>query len=77
MREREDMKEDVMCYHVVVYNIMIIGEATNLLTKEFLGEHPEVLLCEIVDMHKVLVLGYFTSSILFVWETIYRFAATP
>ena len=24
----EDMKADVMCFHAVVYNIMIIGEAT-------------------------------------------------
>ena len=23
-----------MCYHAVVYNIMIIGEAANMLTKE-------------------------------------------
>ena len=23
----EEMKSDVMCYHAVVYNIMIIGEA--------------------------------------------------
>jgi hypothetical protein len=28
----EDMKADIMCYHAVVYNIMIIGEAANLLT---------------------------------------------
>lgn len=31
----EDMKDDVMCFHAVVYNIMIIGEAANMLTKEF------------------------------------------
>lgn len=39
----EEMKNDVMCYHAVVYNIMIIGEATNLLTKEFRDEHLEFL----------------------------------
>ena len=65
----EDMKEDVMCYHAVVYNIMIIGEATNLLTKEFRNEHPEVPWREIVDMRNVLVHGYFTTSALFIWET--------
>jgi len=31
----EDMKADIMCFHAVVYNIMIIGEAANLLTKAF------------------------------------------
>ena len=65
----EEMKDDVMCYHAVVYNIMIIGEAANLLTKEFRDEHPEVPWREIVDMRNVLVHGYFTTSALFIWET--------
>ena len=65
----EEMKADVMCYHAVVYNVMIIGEAANLLTKEFREEHPEVPWREIVDMRNVLVHGYFTTSALFIWET--------
>jgi uncharacterized protein with HEPN domain len=65
----EEMENDVMCYHAVVYNIMIIGEAANLLTKEFREEHPEVPWREIVDMRNVLVHGYFTTSALFIWET--------
>lgn len=36
----EDMKANIMCYHAVVYNIMIIGEAANLLTKEFRDKYP-------------------------------------
>ena len=69
---RQDIRRyenDVMCYHAVVYNIMIIGEAANLLTKEFREEHPEVPWREIVDMRNVLVHGYFTTSALFIWET--------
>lgn len=65
----EDMQSDVMCYHAVVYNIMVIGEAANLLTKEFREEHPEVPWRDIVDMRNVLVHGYFTTSALFIWET--------
>ena len=38
----EDMKSNIMCYHAVVHNIMIIGEAANLLTKEFRDNHTEV-----------------------------------
>ena len=38
----EEMRDDVMCFHAVVYNIMIIGEAANMLTKEFREEHSEV-----------------------------------
>lgn len=32
----EEMNSDLMCFHAVVYNIMIIGEAANMLTK-FMG----------------------------------------
>ncbi len=65
----EEMKSDMMCFHAVVYNIMIIGEAANLLTKEFRKEHPEVPWRDIVDMRNVLVHGYFTTSAIFIWET--------
>ena len=65
----EEMKLDVMCYHAVVYNIMIIGEAANLLTKEFRENHPEVPWRDIIDMRNVLVHGYFTTSPVFIWET--------
>ena len=65
----EDMKADVMCFHAVVYNIMIIGEAANLLTKEFREAHSEVPWRDIIDMRNVLVHGYFTTSALFIWET--------
>ncbi len=63
------MKANIMCLHAVVYNIMIIGEAANLLTKDFRNEHPEVPWRSIIDMRNVLVHGYFTTSPLFIWET--------
>ena len=71
LREKsfEEMNADMMCYHAVVYNIMIIGEAANLLTKEFRSEHPQTPWRDIVDMRNVLVHGYFTTSPLFIWET--------
>ena len=65
----EEMKSDVMCFHAVVYNIMIVGEAANMLTKEFREEHPEVPWRNIIDMRNVLVHGYYTASPLFIWET--------
>lgn len=65
----EDMKKDVMCYHAVVYNIMVIGEAANLLTKEFRDNHPDTPWRQIIDMRNVLVHGYYTTSPLFIWET--------
>lgn len=65
----EEMAADRMCFHAVVYNIMIIGEAANLLTKEFRDSHDEVPWRNIVDMRNVLVHGYYTASPLFIWET--------
>ena len=65
----EQMKDDVMCYHAVVYNIMIIGEAANMLTNEFRDRHSEIPWRQIIDMRNVLVHGYYTTSPLFIWET--------
>ena len=65
----EDMKSNVMCYHAVVHNIMIIGEAANLLTKDFRDRHSEVPWRDIIDMRNVLVHGYYTTSPIFIWET--------
>ena len=65
----EQMKNDVMCYHAVVYNIMIIGEAANMLTMGFRDSHQEIPWRQIIDMRNVLVHGYYNTSPLFVWET--------
>lgn len=64
----EDMTADIMCYHAVVYNIMIIGEAANLLTKDFREKHPEVPWRDIVDMRNA-VHGYITTNANLIWDT--------
>lgn len=71
LREKsfEDMKADIMCFHAVVYNIMIIGEAANLLTKTFRENHPDVPWRDIVDMRNALVHGYITTNAALVWDT--------
>ena len=65
----EKMKADRMCYHAVVYNLMIIGEAANLLTKEFRSNHTEVPWRVIVDMRNLLIHGYITTEAIYVWDT--------
>lgn len=65
----DDMVNDHMCFHAVIYNIMIIGEAANMLTKEFRDENPETPWRDIIDMRNVLVHGYYIASPKFVWET--------
>ncbi|MBP3763974.1 MAG: DUF86 domain-containing protein [Bacteroidales bacterium] len=71
LRDRtiEHLKNNIMCYHAVVYNIMIIGEAANMPTKEFRESHTEIPWRQIIDMRNVLVHGYYNTSPLFVWET--------
>ena len=65
----DDLSNDRMCFHAVVYNIMIIGEAANMLTKEFRENTPETPWRDIIDMRNVLVHGYYIASPKFVWDT--------
>ena len=65
----EEMKADKKCFHAVVYNLMIMGEAANLLTKEFRSEHTEVPWRVIVDMRNLLIHGYITTDAIYVWDT--------
>ena len=65
----EDMTNNRMCFHAVVYNIMIIGEAANMLTKKFRDENQDTPWRDIIDMRNVLVHGYYIASPKFVWDT--------
>ena len=63
------MTNNRMCFHAVVYNIMIIGEAANMLTKKFRDENQDTPWRDIIDMRNVLVHGYYIASPKFVWDT--------
>jgi uncharacterized protein with HEPN domain len=63
------MKADSMCFHAVVYNMMIIGEAANLLTKEFRNEHEQTPWRDIVDMRNLLIHGYITTNSAYIWDS--------
>ena len=65
----DDMKADSMCFHAVVYNMMIIGEAANLLTKEFRNEHEATPWRDIVDMRNLLIHGYITTNSVYIWDS--------
>ena len=49
---------DKIRYHDVVYNIMIIGEAANMLTTEFRETHPSTPWRQITGMRNFLVHDY-------------------
>lgn len=61
---------DKMRYHAVVYNIMIIGEAANLLTVEFREKHPLTPWRQITGMRNFLIHGYHQVEKDLVWKVI-------
>jgi len=66
----EDFIADGMCYHAVVYNLMIIGEAANMLTSDFRDEHPETPWKQITGMRNFLVHDYHHVEEDIVWKAI-------
>ena len=61
---------DKKTYHAVIYNIMIIGEAANMLTFEFRETHPEVKWRQVTNMRNFLIHGYHNVEEDLVWEAI-------
>ncbi|MBP3512548.1 MAG: DUF86 domain-containing protein [Prevotella sp.] len=65
----DSLMTDKLLFYGVVKNIEIIGEASNMLTKEFRDRHAEQPWQDIIDMRHVLVHGYYTVSPRFIWDT--------
>ena len=59
-----------MRYHAIVYNMMIIGEAANLLSIEFRQTHPITPWRQITGMRKFLIHGYHQVEADLVWNVI-------
>ena len=71
--DNRDMKTylaDKKSYHTVIYNIMIMGEAANMLTFEFREAHPETQWKQITNMRNFLIHGYHNVEEDLVWEAI-------
>ena len=69
-RDMEAFVADKKSYHAVIYNIMIIGEAANMLTFEFRESHTELRWRQITNMRNFLIHGYHNVEPDFVWEAI-------
>lgn len=66
----ETFVNDKVRYHAVVYNIMIIGEAANMLTEEFRQKHPKTPWRQITGMRNFLIHGYHQVEKDIVWKVI-------
>jgi uncharacterized protein with HEPN domain len=56
--------------NAVIYNIMILGEAANMLTYEFRDAHPETQWRQVTNMRNFLIHGYHNVEEDLVWEAI-------
>ncbi|GHV09497.1 DUF86 domain-containing protein [Bacteroidia bacterium] len=59
-----------MMKHAVYRNFTVIGEAANLLTKEYRDENTAIEWVKIISMRHVLVHGYYEADDRIVWQTI-------
>lgn len=66
----EQMEGDKMCYFAVVYQLVVIGEAANMLTKEFRDARPQTPWREIISMRNFIVHGYNVVDKNEVWSVI-------
>lgn len=64
----DDFVQDIRLYYSVMKNIEVVGEAANMLTKDFKEQHPELPWRLIVKMRNVLVHGYSQVSDVDLWE---------
>lgn len=55
----ERLSEDFIIRHALTWNVMIIGEAANKLSKEFCSAHPNTDWRAIAGMRHVLVHDYY------------------
>lgn len=69
-RGMQEFLADKKSYHAVIYNIMIIGEAANMLTFEFRESHAELQWRQITNMRNFLIHGYHNVEEDLVWEAI-------
>lgn len=65
----EDFVNDIRIYYSVMKNIEIIGEAANMLSKDFTETHAGLPWKQIIGMRHVLVHGYAQVSNIDLWDT--------
>lgn len=66
----EQIENDKMCFFAIVYQLVVIGEAANMLTKEFRNEHPSTPWRVIISMRNFIVHGYNVVDKAEVWSVI-------
>ena len=66
----DDFKSTKILKHAIYRNFTVIGEAANLLTKEYKEANNVIEWQKIIGMRHVLVHGYYEADDKIVWQTI-------
>jgi uncharacterized protein with HEPN domain len=66
----KDFVSDKIQFGGIVYQTMIIGEASYKLSREFVASHPQTPWQDIADMRHHLVHGYYNVDANIVWNVI-------
>ena len=66
----EDIVADKILRHAVTWNILVIGEASNKLSKEFISAHPGTNWRGVIGMRHVLVHDYYQIDEEGIWNVI-------
>lgn len=66
----ETFVADTMRYYAIMKNVEIVGEAANMLTRDFRETHTELPWREIIGMRNVLVHGYANISDVQLWSAV-------
>lgn len=66
----ETFVSDTMRYYAIMKNVEIVGEAANMLTRDFRETHTELPWREIIGMRNVLVHGYANISDEQLWSAV-------
>ena len=64
----DDFTADIRIYYSVMKNIEVIGEASNMLTRDFRNAYTEIPWREVISMRNILVHGYSQVSDIDVWN---------
>lgn len=66
----EDIVSDKILRHALTWNIQVIGEASNKLSKEFIAAHPATNWRGVIGMRHVLVHDYYQIDEEGLWNVI-------
>ncbi|MGH9521889.1 MAG: HepT-like ribonuclease domain-containing protein [Terriglobales bacterium] len=67
-RTFEDFRNDLLFRSAVLYQVIVIGEAANRISRNFRSLHPEIPWRELADLRHTAIHDYFGTDWLFVWK---------